>query len=175
MSNIAELKSEIVKFHRLYDVKSPARGTPFSAGIDFYVPGYSDEFLKALLEKNPDLELNVEAVYVPPHKSVLIPSGIKVKFNEAYALIAYNKSGVATKKGLDVGACVIDADYQGVVHFHMTNTTDEEVKIDFGSKIVQFLLIPIAYGGLVEVKDEKEMYKVSTARGDGGFGSTGVH
>jgi len=177
--------SNNIKFLKMYPVKSPSRGTPHSAGIDFYVPDSSSPFRVSFLEKNPRFwsnngkhsesgHLGDKKIFIAPHESVLIPSGIKVKFDENFVFIAFNKSGVAVKKGLDVGACVIDADYQGVIHFNLTNTTDHEVEIELGEKILQFVLLPVAYAGVQEMSSELEMYEVVSVRGEGGFGHTGV-
>ena len=145
-----------IKFSKTKNVKSPTRGTSQSAGIDFFIP---DDW-------NDGLSLHMN-----PNSSVLIPSGIKVNVPEGYALIAFNKSGIATKKNLQVGACVVDEDYQGEVHIHMTNVGKEPVTIAPGDKIVQFILLPVLYAQPVEVPI-KELYEQETERGAGGFGST---
>ena len=84
-----------------------------------------------------------------------------------------NKSGVALKKGLVVGACVVDSDYQGEIHLHLINTSDKPVRIQPGDKLTQFLLIPVDHC-LVEVVNEGDLFEEETTRGSGGFGSTGV-
>lgn len=142
-----------MKFSKVRNVKLPSRGTPQSAGIDFFVPY---DFIGR---------------DIAPKENVLIPSGIKVNVPKGYALIAFNKSGVATKKGLYVGACVVDEDYQGEVHIHVTNVGQEIVSVLPGDKIMQFILIPVFYATPVEVPFE-ELYEAETERGAGGFGST---
>ena len=109
-----------------------------------------------------------------PGQSVCIPSGIKVNVPTGHALIAFNKSGVALKKGLDVGACVVDEDYQGEVHLHLTNVSREKIRLSAGEKIVQFVLLPVNYAE-IEVVDEHQLFDEETERGSGGFGSTGVN
>ena len=101
----------------------------------------------------------------------LIPSGIKANVPKGYALIAFNKSGVATKKGLYIGACVVDEDYQGEIHLHLTNVGDKDVSIAKDDKIAQFILIPVYYAIPVEVPVEN-LYEAESERGAGGFGST---
>lgn len=166
------IQKEMIKYSKLRDVKSPSRGTSQSAGVDFFVPN----------------DWNGGAPRpVLPGDRVLIPSGIKVSIPSGHALIAFNKSGVASKTGLIVGACVVDEDYQGEVHINMINTNEEKeyfsddhyvkdsgiVTITPGEKLVQFLLVPINYAGLQELPIE-ELYTATTERGDGGFGSTGT-
>lgn len=142
-----------IKFSKTRDVKSPSRGTLQSAGIDFYIP---NDFIRRFLS---------------PGENAFIPSGIKVNVPSGHALIAFNKSGVATKKGLYVGACVVDEDYQGEVHIHITNVGDKTQEIFPGDKIMQFILIPVLYSAPIEVPID-QLYDGTTERGEGGFGST---
>lgn len=135
-------------------VKTPARGTPQSAGLDFFVPEGAQ-------------------FTVQPGGSALIPSGIKVSVPRGHALVAFNKSGVATKKGLIVGACVVDEDYQGEIHLHLMNVGQEPQSISPGDKITQFVLLPVLYDS-VEVVEPSSLYEQATVRGDGAFGSTGA-
>jgi dUTP pyrophosphatase len=112
-----------------------------------------------------------KATKVWPGKSVLIPSGVKAQVPEGYALIAFNKSGIATKQGLIVGACVVDEDYEGEIHIHMMNVEDKVIDIIPGQKLVQFVLVPVNYQN-VEIVNE--LPKRQSERGEGGFGSTGL-
>ena len=145
-----------MKITKIREVKTPTRGTPLSAGLDFYIP-------EDYYQKNP----------LWPNQSVCIPSGIKADVPSGHALVAFNKSGVALKKSLDVGACVVDEDYQGEIHLHLTNVGKDKVFLAAGEKIVQFLLLPVSYAN-IEVVSEEELYQAPTSRGDGGFGSTGI-
>ena len=146
-----------MKISKIRNVKTPRRGTDGSAGIDFFVP---DDYPNELCE-------------IKPLERFFIPSGIKANVPNGYALIAMNKSGVALKKGLVVGACVVDSDYQGEIHLHLINTSDRPVRIQPGDKLTQFLLIPVDHC-LVEVVNEGDLFEEETTRGSGGFGSTGV-
>ena len=143
-----------MKIAKVKAVKTPVRGTPESAGIDFFVP----EGIIARLA---------------PGQSCLIPSGIKADVPQGHALIAFNKSGVAVKKNLYVGASVVDEDYQGEIHINLTNVGREEVEINPGEKIIQFILLPVFYDTIEEVSLEN-LYEKESIRGDGGFGSTGT-
>ena len=146
-----------MKISKIRDVKTPTRGTPGSAGIDFYVP---NDYPEELCE-------------VKPLERYFIPSGIKANVPEGFALIAMNKSGVALKKGLTVGACVVDSDYQGEIHLHLINTSDSTVRIKPGDKLTQFLLVPVDHCD-IEVVDAESLFTTQTTRGSGGFGSTGT-
>jgi dUTP pyrophosphatase len=145
-----------MKFLKIRPVKDPNRGTKNSAGIDFFIP---EDFPTTI---------------IIPGKSVLIPSGIKANVPEGFAFIAHNKSGVATKKNLQVGASVVDEDYQGEIHIHLTNVGTDDIELNAGDKIVQFLLLPVAYEPVEIVNTFEELFDgVVTSRGSGGFGSTG--
>jgi dUTP pyrophosphatase len=134
------------------DVRTPSRGTQFSAGIDFYVP------------------YDQPQMFLEPSQSVLIPSGIKCDVPDNYALIAFNKSGIATKKQLIAGACVVDSDYTGEIHLHLINLSKTTVLIEPGEKILQFILIPVF---LDEIVEDNDYIAKTTLRGEQGFGSTG--
>tara|TARA_Y100000593_G_scaffold77717_1_gene144009 strand:- start:19373 stop:19816 length:444 start_codon:yes stop_codon:yes gene_type:complete len=146
-----------MKIAKVRSVKTPTRGTIGSAGIDFYVPN--------------DYPNNL--CTITPGERFFIPSGIKANVPEGHALIAMNKSGVALKKGLIVGACVVDSDYQGEIHLHLVNTGTREITIEPGEKLTQFLLIPVNHCSVEEVS-ETNLFEEVSSRGAGGFGSTGV-
>lgn len=160
-----------MKFAKVRDVKSPVRGTAKSAGIDFFVP-------------NDCLPFRLF-----PQCDILIPSGIKANIPENMMLMAAEKSGVVTSAEavtragrtpkdsaynsvIVIGAKIIDEDYQGEIHIHLVNVGREIVTINPGTKIAQFILVPVSYDELEEVS-ENELFTNSTERGEGGFGSTG--
>ena len=159
---------------RTLEVKLPKRGTEVAAGLDFFVPENTESFKEAFITKNPNVYFDDEGIYLIPHSRVNIPSGIKAEVPHGYALIAYNKSGVSLKYGLDVGATVVDEDYTGVIHLSLVNTSKDTVKIEYGQKIIQFLLIPVLYEDVKEVNSEEELFTRESSRGEGGFGSTGI-
>lgn len=144
-------------YTRVRDVKAPTVGTDLSAGYDFYIPN------------------DAQPIKLFPGSAANIPSGIKVRLKPGTALVFMNKSGRSVKDHLQVGACVVDADYTGEVHLHVFNWGTEEVILNPGEKLVQALVLPY-YGGFpVEMKDEETLYMgLNTERGDGGFGSTGL-
>lgn len=143
-----------LRFVKTKEVKNPERAHRTDAGIDFFIP---EDFGELTLKPNED---------------VLIDSGIKVIVPEGYALIFKEKSGVAVKKKLTVGAAVVDSDYRGVVHFHLFNNGLEDQTLRAGDKIVQGLLIPVLLDNTVEISED-EYNNYETDRGEGGFGSSG--
>lgn len=168
-----------------YSVKAPVRDFG-NAGIDCYIPNYTETFEKAFNEKNQKANArleNIEGEYfilIPAHGRANIPSGLRCRIESNVALEAHNKSGIATKYGLVFGASTCDANYQGIIHISLINTTGNVVKLPLGMKVIQF--IPrIIDTASIEVVDGREcsldeFYKdfEFTNRGEGAFGSTGV-
>jgi len=188
----------MIQFIKTMLVKNPVRNVAENAGIDFFIPENTADFIVALKDKNPTLNiindinaagkinllfLNKQSyitlydgkIHIAPHHDIIIPLGIKSKFSHGLALIANNKSGIATKKKLIFGASVIDESYQGVWHGHMINWSDEFQEIDCGQKIIQFIPHFISTDEL-EVLDmsEEEFFTEKTSRAEGWAGSTGV-
>ena len=146
-----------MKISKVKDVKTPVRANANDAGIDFFIPNDWNDG---------------EPLWLSPGQQTLIPSGVKVNVPEGYALIAFNKSGIATKKQLMVGAAVVDEGYQGELHIHVINTGSAVQRIIAGDKIVQFILIPMFYDSVEEVAEDV-LFEDESTRGSGGFGSTG--
>ena len=162
------------EFLKVRNVKSPQRDAGENAGIDFFIPEYSNELEEYLIEKNPDIDVTKYGIWVNPQQGILIPTGIKSKFDSNVALVAMNKSGVCTKTQLIAGASVIDSSYQGEIHIHVINTSKNRVKLEYGTKLMQFIPLVINTEELVIREDEETFYTEETNRGDGGFGSTGL-
>jgi dUTPase len=164
-----------IKFLKTRDVKSPSRANKYDAGIDFYVPEFTKEFVELLKEKNPEIFIENDYVLLNSNERILIPSGIYCQMASPYrALIAANKSGVSTKLGLVFGAQVVDYEYQGEIHLSLINTSDGAVKITPGIKILQFLETPI-FCSTIQIEEGKtpiEFYEKETTRGDSGFGAS---
>ena len=146
-----------MKILKIKDVKTPQRGTSESAGIDFFIPNTQ------------------EPITLKPGETAFIPSGIKANIPKGHALVAMNKSGIAVKRSLLVGACLIDEDYQGEMHIDLKNVGTETQTLYAGDKIIQLVCLPINYVTIEEVDSESELFgNVITSRGEGGFGSTGL-
>lgn len=172
---------ETLKFCKVRNVKSPTRAHQFDAGMDWYVP---EDLLEVEIETSNkvtgcnvnDVVVNnnvVESITLKPGESVLIPTGIKVKVPNGYAMIYENKSGVASKRSLIVGSSVVDIGYEGICHINLHNVSNENQVIRAGDKIVQSILYKIGFHYPEEVS-EAELYSEHSERGAGGFGSTGT-
>lgn len=167
-----------ILFTKVRDVKTPERGTPESAGIDFFMPEMDQKMIKDLLKKNEKSCIIVlkDSIIIPAGERILIPSGIKVWIeNKETMLMAANKSGISTKHGLIFTAEVVDSDYTGEVHIGLYNTSHQMVTINPGDKLIQFIQVPVFLSKMIEVDNEtyqKFVEFYGTQRGDGGFGST---
>lgn len=146
----------MLKIQKTRNVITPNRGTAGSAGLDFYVPS----------DFNPKI--------LSPGESVNIPSGIRAKVPAGFAMIAFNKSGIAVNRSLTVGAAVVDEDYTGEIHLNVINVGVSLQQIDPDMKLIQFLLIPVSYAEVIECPEGEDLFAdFHTERGSGGFGSTG--
>jgi len=116
---------------------------------------------------------------LPPHARIMIPSGIKSRMcKPGRALIANNKSGIATKLGLIFGAAVIDYTYKGEIHLSIINTSTKNVRLYENMKILQFIETPVFFSK-IEIKKVTSTYRslefftdLEDDRGEAGFGST---
>ena len=174
-----------MQFIKTKEVQSPMRSHPTDAGCDFFIP--TNLNVQEMLNKNPKMKVQdfnlsangkgtIYGIILKPQKRVLIPSGIHIKLPENHALIAFNKSGVASKTGIIAGAAVVDQFYEGEVHISLINTSSETTVIKAGAKVIQFILLPVNYS-MPELinKSPKEFYEDSDSeRGEGGFGSTNI-
>jgi len=114
---------------------------------------------------------NEAAIRLSAHEEILIPAGVKVDVPKGYTFNFENKSGVASKLGLIIGAKVIDHGYQGEVHINLINSTNQAVLIHEGQKIVQGIQYKIN-NDMVEIVPIDNLYNVESERSDGGFGSS---
>lgn len=130
----------------------PAYETEHSAGMD----------LRAELS---------EPVVLEPGQRALVPTGLFLEIPVGYEGQVRPRSGLALKRGLTVlnAPGTIDADYRGEVGVVLINLSQEAQRIEPGERIAQLLFAPVTRGEWVEVEALDE-----TARGSGGFGSTGV-
>ena len=132
----------------------PTRGTALAAGVDLY----------ALLPDGQD------SAAVAPQGKYLFPTGIAVEIPEGYVGLVFARSGIATKRQLAPANCVgvIDSDYRGELRVFLQNNGTETQTVENGERIAQLVLLPYLPIEFDEVADLPE-----TARGEGGFGSTG--
>lgn len=111
------------------------------------------------------------AVTLEPGESRLVPSGIAIHVGDpAYAAIILPRSGLGAKNGIVLGNLVglIDSDYQGPLMVSLWNRSRSAFTVQPLDRIAQLIVVPVLQVEL-EVVDEF----AASARGTGGFGSTG--
>ncbi len=135
------------------DAQLPARGSACSAGYD----------LHACLDGDA-------AVVIPPHHTVLLHTGLSFALPEGTFGAVFARSGLASRQGLRPANCtgVIDSDYRGECMVALHNDSGEERTVRHGDRIAQLVLLPFLP---MEFEETDEL--PGTARGEGGFGSTG--
>ena len=118
-----------------------------------------------------DLRANIDApVVLQPGDRTLIPTGIKIALPEGYEAQIRPRSGLAYKHGITVlnSPGTIDADYRGDVGVLLINHGREAFTVEDGMRVAQMIVAQYSQFEWESVEDLDE-----TARGTGGFGSTG--
>ena len=173
-----------LKIVKTRNVKTPSRGTSVAAGLDFFVPeDLTKEDMDAMFAKTGhtlkyEIGENgfVTEMTVEWGQSACIPSGIKADIPHGYCMEFHNKSGIACKKSLLAGSCLIDEDYQGEWHIDVHNVSSTNAAHIFaGDKIAQFVMYKVEYPTVEIIPNESELFAdVKSERGEGAFGSTGI-
>jgi dUTP pyrophosphatase len=113
---------------------------------------------------------SAEALTIKPGARALVATGIAIALPENYEAQVRPRSGLAVKYGITVlnAPGTIDADYRGEIKVPLINLGSDDFIIARGDRIAQMVVAPVTTAELVEV-DVLE----KTARGAGGFGSSG--
>jgi dUTP pyrophosphatase len=100
----------------------------------------------------------------------MVPTGIAVAVPDGYAGLVVPRSGIAARHGIGVvnAPGLLDAGYRGEINVILINHGAESFTIERGDRIAQLVVLPVAVQEFVEVDELPP-----SARGDGGFGSTG--
>ncbi len=142
------------------DAHEPQRANPSDAGLDVF---YSPE--------NPD-----QAIAIDPGVSRIVPTGLRFGVPHGYMIEVKNRSSVAAKRSLIVGACVVDSGYDGEVFVNLHNIGKQTQYIRSGDKIAQLVMIPVVHFRPMQSKSG-DLYRTGITisdRGDGALGSTGA-
>ncbi len=132
--------------------KLPTYGTEYSAGADLY-------------------SMQGDDITIQPHTTEMVHLGFAIEIPEGYAGLVFARSGLASKRGVapanKVG--VVDSDYRGECMVALHNHTESPVTVEGGERIAQLCIVPF-------LKADYEFSETlsETARGGGGFGSTGT-
>ena len=147
--------SRVRVFRSRPDAKLPNRAHKTDAGMDFF-------FCPA----------EGAAVRIAPGQSVLLETGIKMEVPPNCMLQIMNKSGVASKKHLITGACVVDEGYTGEIFVNLHNIGTDVEFVEPGQKVAQGVFVRIEKPRIHEITVDN-IYDSSTSRGSGSLGSTG--
>ena len=134
------------------DALLPARGSEYAAGYDLHAC------------------IDGESAVIPPHRTVLLHTGLSFALPDGTFGAVVARSGLASRQGLRPANCmgVIDSDYRGECMVALHNDSGEERVVRHGDRIAQLLLLPF-----LPMEFEETDALPETARGAGGFGSTG--
>ena len=130
----------------------PTSGSAYAAGYDLY----------ACMEE--------PSVTIAPGETVKVGTGLSIEIPEGYFGAIFARSGLATKQGLRPANCVgvCDSDYRGEYIIALHNDSDAPRTVENSDRIAQLVVLPYLAATFEEVEELGE-----TARGAGGFGSTG--
>lgn len=116
--------------------------------------------------------LAAEAVTIPPSGRHAVATGFAMAIPEGFEIQVRPRSGLALKHGITLPNTpgTIDSDYRGELKVILINHGDADFPIERGDRIAQLVLAPVTLAAWDEVEELGD-----TARGAGGFGSTGGH
>lgn len=114
---------------------------------------------------------SVDSLVIPPGGRALVHTGLKMALPPGFEAQVRPRSGLALKKGVTVlnTPGTIDEGYRGEVGVILANFGDADFAVEKGDRIAQMVIAPVTRAEVLEVSEVDE-----TARGEGGFGSTGV-
>lgn len=141
------------------------RRLPHAEGLE--LPSYATEGAAGL-----DLRAAIDSdVVLQPGHHAMVPTGLEIALPEGHEGQVRPRSGLAHRHGVTVlnSPGTIDADYRGEVHVLLFNHGHRPFTIVRGERIAQFVVAPVTRVAVEEVADLD-----ATARGAGGFGSTGT-
>jgi dUTP pyrophosphatase len=143
------IEVEIMRLANGQDLPLPSYETSGAAGMD----------LRA-----------AETITLPPGARCLVPTGLAIALPEGFEAQVRPRSGLAAKHGITVlnSPGTIDCDYRGEVKVPLINHGHEDFIIARGDRIAQMVIAPVMRIGWTEVDNLGK-----TARGAGGFGSSG--
>ena len=140
---------ERLHFKRLHpDARLPTRGSAGAAGLDLCA---------------------VERVTIEPGGRAAVRTGLAVAIPRGFYGRVAPRSGLAVRHGIDVLAGVIDSDYRGEILCALVNHGREPFEVEPGARVAQLVVEAVAILEPAWAEDLEE-----TARGAGGFGSTGT-
>lgn len=122
-------------------------------------------------EGDAGLDLSAaEEVHLAPMARAAVPTGLRVAIPDGWVGLVHPRSGLARRHGVTVANApgTIDAGYRGELQVLLVNLGEEAVTLEVGDRVAQLLLQRVGHADVVEVADLG-----TSARGTGGFGSSG--
>jgi dUTP pyrophosphatase len=158
--------SESEIFDRRMQIKVPVRIKRLPHGHGLPLPEYATSGAAGM-----DV-VAAEQLILRPAMRQAVSTGFAVALPPGYEMQVRPRSGLALKHGITVANSpgTVDADYRGEVKVILVNLSDDNFTIQRGDRIAQLVVSPVTLASWAEV-DELD----DTARGEGGFGSTGGH
>ena len=153
---------------RFDEFKSMSPDTAFWKAVLLY-----NKILFHHVLNTPMTSSNPEGILIEPGESITIPTGLSASIPHGYCIQFLNKSGVATKNDLLVGAELVDEDYKGIMHINLHNVGTATRTLKCGQKIVQGVIHRTYWDDMIVNIQEGHITETS-GRGEGGFGSTGT-
>jgi len=136
-------------------------------GADLDLPGYATEHAAGL-----DLMAAIaEPMTIAPGKRAMVPTGIAIALPVGFEAQVRPRSGLASKHGVTIlnTPGTIDADYRGEIKVILINFGEIDFIVEPKSRIAQLIVAPV-----VQIRWDEAESLPQTARGEGGFGSTGL-
>jgi len=115
--------------------------------------------------------VSAEALRLEPGERALVGTGVRIAVPDGYAAFVVPRSGLATKHGITIvnAPGTVDAGYRGELKVTLLNTDAREAyDIAVGDRIAQLIIMPVVRARFTPVEALED-----SARGEGGFGSTG--
>ena len=144
----------------------PHRANPSDAGLDLY---FNPDPIGLLPHPKQD------AITIKPGESQLIPTGYRFGVPHGYMLEIKNRSSVASKRSLLVGACVVDSGYDGEVFVNLHNVGKKAQVLRPRDKVAQAVMVPVVHFRALETSTGNlySWYPITISeRGAGALGST---
>lgn len=143
---------QVVRLPHAEGLPLPSYATPGAAGMDL-------------------LAAVTEPLVIPPGGRALVPTGLRIALPHGHELQVRPRSGLALKHGITMPNTpgTVDEDYRGELQVIVMNAGTEPFTVDRGMRIAQAVVAPVVRGAWKQVAELPD-----TARGEGGFGSTGT-
>jgi dUTP pyrophosphatase len=143
---------QVVRLPHAEGLPLPAYATPGAAGMDL-------------------LAAVTSPLVIPPGGRALVPTGLRIALPHGYEMQVRPRSGLALKHGITMPNTpgTVDEDYRGELQVIVMNAGAEPFTVERGMRIAQAVVAPVVRGMWKDVAELPD-----TARGEGGFGSTGT-